>query len=93
MFFNRQAMIWYTQIPEPEKIICILDAVRYAQYEGDYLREELLFFKLIDILRNPENVRTMTGNIQQTMWHQFLSDKKESEQNKKKIQFSKKNGK
>lgn len=83
-------MIWYTQIPEPEKIICILDAVRYAQYEGDFLREELLFFKLIDILRNPENVRTMTGNIQQTMWHQFLSEKKENERNKKKVNFSNK---
>lgn len=67
-FFDRQAMIWYTEIPEPEKLICMLDAIRYAQYEGDYLREELLFFRLVDILRNPEGVRQMTGNIREKQW-------------------------
>jgi hypothetical protein len=29
-FFDQQAMIWYTQIPEPEKLICMLDAIKYA---------------------------------------------------------------
>jgi len=75
-FFDRQSMIWYTDIPEPEKLICLLDAIRYAQYEGDYLREELLFYKLVDILRNPESVRQMTGNIREKQWEAFMIEKK-----------------
>lgn len=38
IFFDKHSSNWFTQIPDPDKIICLLDAVNYAQFEGDHLR-------------------------------------------------------
>jgi hypothetical protein len=38
IFFEKQSMNWFTQIPDPDKILCLLDAIKYAQFEGDHMR-------------------------------------------------------
>jgi hypothetical protein len=38
LFFDKISLTWYTQMPEPDKMLCLLDAIRYAQFEGDHLR-------------------------------------------------------
>ena len=66
IFFDKHALTWYTHIPEPEKLLCLLDAIRYAQFEEDHIREELLYFLLIDIMRNPETLKMISGSVVQS---------------------------
>ena len=35
----------------------------YARIKGDLFLEELLYNKLIDLFRNPEQIKDITGNI------------------------------
>lgn len=78
LFFDKLALVWFTQVPEPEKILCLLDAIKYAQFEEDHLREELLFFMLIDILRNPEFMKAISGSVYQKQLQVYRSEGKES---------------
>lgn len=61
--FGQTHMIWNSNVPEPDKILVLIDAIEYARFEGDLVREELLFFILLDIMRNPELLREMTESI------------------------------
>lgn len=65
LFFDKVSLTWYTQLPNADKMLCLLDAIRLAQFEEDYLREELLFFMLIDIARNPDSLLQITGLLQE----------------------------
>lgn len=78
LFFDKLALVWFTQIPEPEKILCLLDAIKYAQYEEDHLREELLFFMLIDIMRNPEFMKAISGSVHEKQLQVYHSEGKEA---------------
>ena len=63
LFFGHTPMIWNKNIPNPDRIIVLLDAIEYARFEGDLVREELLFFTLMDIMRNIELLRGMTDSV------------------------------
>lgn len=38
LFFDKVSLTWFTQLPDPDKMLCLMDAIRYAQFEEDYLR-------------------------------------------------------
>lgn len=65
LFFDKVSLTWYTQLPNADKMLCLLDAIRYAQFEEDFLREELLFNMMIDIVRNPDSLLQITGHLQE----------------------------
>jgi hypothetical protein len=77
LFFDKHSLTWFTTLPDPDKLLCLLDAIRYAQLEEDHLREELLFYMLIDIMRNPESLREISGSVKDTQWEVYLQEKKQ----------------
>lgn len=38
MFFGKIPMIWNKTIPEPDKVLVILDAIEYARFEEDLIK-------------------------------------------------------
>jgi hypothetical protein len=38
LFFDKVSLTWFTQLPDPDKMLCLIDAIRYAQFEEDHLR-------------------------------------------------------
>lgn len=57
----------------------ILDALEYARLEGDLVREEMLYFAIVDIMRNPEQFRAITQNIftdREELLHKGMSQAK-----------------
>ena len=60
------------EIPYPDNLIRICEAIVVARVEKDLIRlfilyitirEELLYFELIDLIRSPEIVKHITGNF------------------------------
>lgn len=42
------------------------DLIKYIDYIINFIRENMLYFELIDILRSPEIVKVMTGSWSDT---------------------------
>lgn len=61
--FGQTVKIWQKEIPRSDVILIIIDAINYSRYEGDMIKEELLFHLLIDIMRNPEVLREITDSV------------------------------
>ena len=51
------------EIPRNKIILIILDAMKYARKEGDLIKEQLLYGRLIDIMRDPEMISQVSDNI------------------------------
>ena len=49
-------------IPYPDNLIRMCEAIIVARVEKDLVREEMLYFELIDLLRSPEMVKHITGD-------------------------------
>jgi hypothetical protein len=49
-------------IPYPDNLIRMCEAIIVARVEKDLDREEMLYFELIDLLRSPELVKHITGD-------------------------------
>lgn len=52
-----------------------------------YLRENLLYFELIDILRSPEIVKVMTGSWSETFKKKYVQERVEEERRKLKADW------
>ncbi|CAG9318174.1 PIEZO2_4 [Blepharisma stoltei] len=50
-----------TDMPDPEPLINLCSGVYLSRMTGDLLREEELYYELIDILRSPEVTKMLTG--------------------------------
>ena len=61
--FDRTTDIWYEEVPRPEVMFIIIDGIEMARFQGDFLKEDLLFFFMLELLRNPEDLRSMTGSM------------------------------
>ena len=61
--FGRTTEIWYQEVPKPEIIMILIDAIEMAQLQEDLLKEDILFNYLIELLRNPEDLKTSTGSL------------------------------
>lgn len=62
VFTGQTSKIWATDVPKAEQIIRICEGVTAARIEGDNLREEILYWELIDIMRSPEMIKLITRN-------------------------------
>lgn len=62
IFTGQTSKIWATDVPKAEQIIRICEGVTAARIDGDTLREEVLYWELIDIMRSPEMIRLITTN-------------------------------
>lgn len=59
---NKTTQLRTSELPRNKVILIILDAIRYARLEDDLVKEQLLFCRLIDIMRDPEMVQQVTDN-------------------------------
>lgn len=59
---NQTTKLRYQELPRNKVILIILDAMRYARLEDDLVKEQLLFCRLLDIMRDPEMVQQVTDN-------------------------------
>lgn len=55
-------LIGLMDIPIPDNLLRICEAIVVARVEKDLVREEMLYFELIDLIRSPEIVRRITGS-------------------------------
>jgi hypothetical protein len=50
-----------TEMPNPEPLINMCNGVYLSRMTGDLLREEVLYYELVDIIRSPEMLKGITG--------------------------------
>lgn len=50
-----------TEMPNPEPLINMCNGVYLSRMTGDLLREEELYYELVDIIRSPEMLKSITG--------------------------------
>lgn len=50
-----------TEMPNPEPIINLSNGIYLSRMTGDLLREEELYYELVDIIRSPEMLKLITG--------------------------------
>ncbi|CAG9318296.1 PIEZO2_5 [Blepharisma stoltei] len=53
--------IQMTEMPNPDPLINLCTGIYVSRMTGDLLREEELYFELMDILRSPEIIKMVTG--------------------------------
>lgn len=49
-----------TEMPDPSKLLQLCEGIKIARYENLPGREEVLYYVLIDFLRSPEFLKTLT---------------------------------
>lgn len=59
---NKTTKLRYQELPRNKVMLIILDAMRYARLEDDFIKEQLLFCRMIDIMRDPEMVQDVSDN-------------------------------
>jgi hypothetical protein len=50
-----------TEMPHPDQLIAMCEAIYIARMTGDILKEQKLYYELISILRSPEILKIITG--------------------------------
>ena len=80
--FGKTTLIWYTDIPSPEVMFVLIDAIEVARMEMDLLREDILYFYMIELLRNPEDVKSLTGKMLHHQLRNFHQHNKNQEKMK-----------
>ena len=61
-FSGEPQKIKLTELPHPEDIIDLCEGINVARYSFDYEQEEKLYYILIEIMRSPDYLRSMTGS-------------------------------
>ena len=80
-FAGEPQKIKITELPHPEDIINLCEGINVARYSFDYEQEEKLYYILIEIMRSPDYLRSMTGssttqfNKRQEMTRNALNEK------------------
>lgn len=63
--FNQYTNIWYQEVPQPEVMFILIDAIEMARFQKDFLKEDILYYFMIELLRNPEDLKSLTGSMLQ----------------------------
>ena len=62
LFQGSAHQIILSDIPNPDPVLVLCNTVYASRRERDLKREEQLFWVLIDILRSPDTLKTVTGD-------------------------------
>jgi len=54
--------LWLTDCPNCDKLVRICDGITMAQVEGDLVKEERLYWELVDIMRSPDTLKKICGS-------------------------------
>jgi Piezo non-specific cation channel, R-Ras-binding domain len=55
--------VWYEEMPNPEVMFVLIDAIEMARMQKDFLKEDILYFSMVELLRNPEDLKLLTGSM------------------------------
>ncbi len=50
----------YTEMPRPHKLLIMCEGIKISRYKKDLVREDRLYYVLIDLLRSPEMLKMIT---------------------------------
>ncbi|CAD8086378.1 unnamed protein product [Paramecium primaurelia] len=56
-------LIMLQDMPYPDNLLKICEAIIMARVEKDLIQEELLYFQLIDVIRSPQLMRNISGSF------------------------------
>lgn len=62
-FFGKTTMIWYNEMAAPDALLLFQDGIDMSRIEGDLIREDLLHYHLVDLVRNPETMVSLGGSM------------------------------
>lgn len=63
--FGKTTNIWYQEMPKPEVLFILIDAIEMARIQKDFLKEDILYFYMVELMRNPEDLKLLTGSMLQ----------------------------
>lgn len=86
--FNKTTDIWYEEVPKPEVMFILIDAIEMARFQNDFLKEDMLYYFMIELLRNPEDLKNLTGSMYDYRLEMYFNQQKEDNDNKMKLKNS-----
>ena len=60
IFLGNAERIMYIQMVNPNRLFALCEGIKISRMGNDYLREEKLYYLLIDLMRSPEIIKNMT---------------------------------
>ncbi|KAL4512199.1 hypothetical protein ABPG72_005201 [Tetrahymena utriculariae] len=72
-------LLMFTDQPHSDKLIKICDAIAYSRTERDLIKENLLYWELIDLMRSPEVVKMLTGSYSKVIINKRKKELEEAE--------------
>lgn len=61
--FGKTTEVWYQEMPSPEVMLILIDAIEMARMQKDFLKEDILYYFMVELLRNPEDLKLLTGSM------------------------------
>lgn len=61
--FSQAHLIWISEIPNSYKLEELIYLMRFARIKGNFVLEQQIFTKLIDLYRSPEEIKELTGSF------------------------------
>ena len=77
--------IMFTDLPHPEKIVDICEGIKISRYSHDFKQEEELYTILIELMRSPDYLKSLTQSSLanfQIRKQKGLGEKEENDENK-----------
>lgn len=53
----------------------LIDAIHMARLQKDFLKEDMLYYFMMELLRNPEDLKNLTGSMLEHRLHMFQKKK------------------
>ncbi len=69
----------YSEMPRPHKLLIMCEGIKISRYKKDLVREDRLYYVLIDLLRSPEMLKMITKSslvfTQSSVTHEVEEEK------------------
>ena len=60
LFLGQAERVIYTEMVNPNKLISVCEGIRISRIKKDFVQEDRLYYLLIDLMRSPEIVKSIT---------------------------------
>jgi hypothetical protein len=57
---GEETRIILTEMPDPDALITLCEGTKISRYRRDFIKEEYLYYVLIDLMRSPEIIKIIT---------------------------------